>query len=184
NLYSIFGFIVTLNRLPDSLLHRFIKTTGCTSIAAHYGSVSVGTYAVAVAFLEAKNIADEAYIPLFVVLLEMSAIELAPRGHNSGHWTQVGSVTCQFENHVRALAGLTLGSVKQLASVAMINLIGTEKPPFESLSACSKLYWYNKSVKPQRKLGHVNFVAENSVTLVQQMDSFKQAITGNEAVKS
>ncbi len=120
----------------------------------------------------------------FVVDNELMINELAPRVHNSGHWTQVGSVTCQFENHVRALAGLTLGSVKQLGSAAMVNLIGTDKPPFGSLSASAKLYWYNKSVKPQRKLGHVNFVADNRVTLVRQMDSFQQAMTGNEVVES
>ncbi|MGB5445375.1 MAG: 5-(carboxyamino)imidazole ribonucleotide synthase [Psychromonas sp.] len=121
----------------------------------------------------------------FVVNDELMINELAPRVHNSGHWTQVGSVTCQFENHVRALTDLTLGSVRQLGSVGMINLIGTEKPPFASLSGSSKLYWYNKSVKPQRKLGHVNFIAENRIMLAEQMDDFQRAIRSSDsAVKS
>jgi 5-(carboxyamino)imidazole ribonucleotide synthase len=55
----------------------------------------------------------------------------------------------------------------------MINLIGNEKPPMTSLSALSTLHWYNKSVKPQRKLGHVNFFDKDRVNLVQQMDNFE-----------
>ena len=115
----------------------------------------------------------------FVINGELMINELAPRVHNSGHWTQVGSVTCQFENHVRALAGLALGSTKSLGTTGMINLIGTEKPPFESISALSKLYWYNKSVKPQRKLGHINFFDNDRENLVRQMNDFNQTIMSN-----
>jgi 5-(carboxyamino)imidazole ribonucleotide synthase len=115
----------------------------------------------------------------FVINGELMVNELAPRVHNSGHWTQAGSVTCQFENHVRALAGLTLGSTKILGTAGMINLIGTTKAPLEALSSLSKLHWYNKSVKPQRKLGHVNFFDNNRDNLVQQMNDFNQAITLN-----
>jgi 5-(carboxyamino)imidazole ribonucleotide synthase len=112
----------------------------------------------------------------FVINDQLMINELAPRVHNSGHWTQVGSVTCQFENHIRALTGLVLGSTKLLGHVGMINLIGTEKPPFESLSASSKLYWYNKSVQAQRKLGHVNFLASDKEELSRQMNDFKRSI--------
>jgi 5-(carboxyamino)imidazole ribonucleotide synthase len=117
----------------------------------------------------------------FVINGELMINELAPRVHNSGHWTQVGSVTCQFENHVRALTGLQLGSTKTLGTTGMINLIGTEKPPFESLSALSKLHWYNKSVKPLRKLGHVNFFDKDRESLVQQMYDFNQAVILNDS---
>jgi 5-(carboxyamino)imidazole ribonucleotide synthase len=109
----------------------------------------------------------------FVVDGELMINELAPRVHNSGHWTQAGSITCQFENHIRAVAGLVLGSTASLGTAGMINLIGNEKPPMTSLSALSTLHWYNKSVKPQRKLGHVNFFDKDRVNLVQQMDNFE-----------
>ena len=70
----LFGFLLPIIAFPILYYIGQLKRTDAASIAAHYGSVSVGTYAVAVAFLEAKNIAYEAYIPLFVVLLEMPAI--------------------------------------------------------------------------------------------------------------
>ena len=111
----------------------------------------------------------------FVINGELMINELAPRVHNSGHWTQVGSVTCQFENHIRAISGLMIGSTKSLGTTGMINLIGTEKPPLESLSAFSTLHWYNKSVKPQRKLGHVNFFDKDRENLVRQMNDFQQS---------
>lgn len=70
----LLGLILPLIAFPVLYYIGELKRYDAASIAAHYGSVSVGTYAVAVAFLEAQNIAYEAYIPLFVVLLEMPAI--------------------------------------------------------------------------------------------------------------
>lgn len=110
----------------------------------------------------------------FVVGDELIINELAPRVHNSGHWTQMGSVTCQFENHVRAIAHLPLGSTQRLGEVGMINLIGTEAPTFSLLTPTSKLYWYNKSVRPGRKLGHVNFLSDSLETLQKEMAIFMQ----------
>ncbi|MGB5445377.1 MAG: sodium-dependent bicarbonate transport family permease [Psychromonas sp.] len=75
SIYIVFlGLLLPLIAFPILYFIGALKRQDAASIAAHYGSVSVGTYAVAVAFLEAKNIAYEAYIPLFVVLLEMPAI--------------------------------------------------------------------------------------------------------------
>ena len=111
----------------------------------------------------------------FVIDGELMINELAPRVHNSGHWTQIGSVTCQFENHIRAISDLVIGSTKSLGSIGMINLIGTEKPPIKSLSAFSTLHWYNKSVRPQRKLGHVNFFDTDRISLAKQMNDFRQS---------
>lgn len=70
----LFGFLLPMIAFPILYYVGLLKRYDAASIAAHYGSVSVGTYAVAVAYLEAQNIAYEAYIPLFVVLLEMPAI--------------------------------------------------------------------------------------------------------------
>ncbi|WP_144213024.1 sodium-dependent bicarbonate transport family permease [Shewanella donghaensis] len=87
----LFGFALPLIAFPILYYIGALKRDDAASIAAHYGSVSVGTYAVAVAFLEAKGIHYEAYIPLFVVLLEMPAIVIgillaksgaAPRSKN------------------------------------------------------------------------------------------------------
>ena len=93
----------------------------------------------------------------FLIDGELVVNELAPRVHNSGHWTQSGSKTCQFENHLRAITGAALGSTDNYGLTGMINLIGTGKPDIDVLSPDSKLNWYDKSVRPGRKLGHINF---------------------------
>lgn len=72
----LFGFLLPLLAFPILYYIGQMQRVDAASIAAHYGSVSVGTYAVAVAFLESQNIAYEAYFPLFVVLLEMPAIAI------------------------------------------------------------------------------------------------------------
>lgn len=99
--------------------------------------------------------------------------ELAPRVHNSGHWTQMGSVTCQFENHVRAISGLPLGSTSSHGVAGMVNLLGVGEPPFSALTCQSSLHWYNKIPRPGRKLGHVNFLASDLEELKRQMDAFQ-----------
>jgi len=111
----------------------------------------------------------------FVIGDKLMINELAPRVHNSGHWTQLGSITCQFENHIRALAGLSLGSTQQISATGMFNIIGTECPPFEAIAENAKLYWYNKTVKSNRKLGHINFIGENQNMISQQMAQFDQS---------
>ncbi|MGH1470484.1 MAG: 5-(carboxyamino)imidazole ribonucleotide synthase [Cellvibrionaceae bacterium] len=100
--------------------------------------------------------------------------ELAPRVHNSGHWTQSGSKTCQFENHLRAITGTVLGNTENHGVAGMVNLIGIEKPSLEVLSADSKLHWYNKSVRPGRKLGHVNFQTADVNQLLMAMNTFSK----------
>jgi len=91
------------------------------------------------------------------------ANEMAPRVHNSGHWTIEGAVTSQFENHVRAVAGLPLGATRPRGHCAMINLIG-ELPPRARLLAHPGLHLheYGKEPRPGRKLGHCTFVAPST----------------------
>ncbi|WP_101760062.1 5-(carboxyamino)imidazole ribonucleotide synthase [Oceanicoccus sp. KOV_DT_Chl] len=102
--------------------------------------------------------------------------ELAPRVHNSGHWTQLGSPTCQFENHIRAITGIALGSTDNFGVTGMINLLGTAKPPVKSLGANSTLHWYNKEARPGRKQGHVNFFDKSRAQLIQHMDAFEKTL--------
>lgn len=106
----------------------------------------------------------------FVVKDTLLVNELAPRVHNSGHWTQSGSTVCQFENHLRAISNLALGSTHSFGVTGMINLIGTEKPPMSSLMAHSRLHWYGKVVRPGRKLGHINIASEDYDSLRQYMN--------------
>jgi 5-(carboxyamino)imidazole ribonucleotide synthase len=98
-------------------------------------------------------------IEFFVHRGVLLANEMAPRVHNSGHWTIEGAVTSQFENHLRAIAGLPLGSTAARGHSAMLNLIGT-LPARERLldEPGLHLHDYGKSARPGRKLGHLTFV--------------------------
>jgi 5-(carboxyamino)imidazole ribonucleotide synthase len=84
------------------------------------------------------------------------ANEMAPRVHNSGHWTIEGAVTSQFENHLRAVLDLPLGSTKVYGFAAMLNLIGETPNNAEVLGIPgAHLHLYGKSPRPGRKLGHI-----------------------------
>jgi 5-(carboxyamino)imidazole ribonucleotide synthase len=98
-------------------------------------------------------------IEFFVRRGELVANEMAPRVHNSGHWTIEGAETSQFENHVRAIAGLPLGSTRPRGHSAMMNLIG-ELPAREKLLAEVGIHWhdYGKDPRPGRKLGHLTLL--------------------------
>jgi 5-(carboxyamino)imidazole ribonucleotide synthase len=88
------------------------------------------------------------------------ANEMAPRVHNSGHWTIEGAVSSQFENHLRAVLGLPLGSTGPAGHCAMINLIGDLPEPSEVLAvADAHLHFYGKVPRPGRKVGHVTLRA-------------------------
>ena len=85
--------------------------------------------------------------------------EIAPRVHNSGHWTQEGCVVDQFEQHIRAVAGLPLGNGRRHADVVMENLIGDDMDRLPELLQApdTQVHLYGKAeVKPGRKMGHVN----------------------------
>ncbi len=109
--------------------------------------------------LERFDYAGVLALELFDTEEGLLANEIAPRVHNSGHWTQDGAVTSQFENHVRAVCGLPLGSCEAIDRTLMINLIG-EHPPLQTMLSRTdaKLHLYDKEPRPGRKIGHVNFV--------------------------
>jgi 5-(carboxyamino)imidazole ribonucleotide synthase len=102
-------------------------------------------------------------LELFDVGGELIANELAPRVHNTGHWTIEGAETSQFENHLRAILGLPLGSTASRGDVLMVNLVG-ELPDASALLAEPKLHLhlYGKQPRPGRKLGHITLVGASS----------------------
>jgi 5-(carboxyamino)imidazole ribonucleotide synthase len=101
------------------------------------------------------------------------ANEMAPRVHNTGHWTQDGAETCQFENHVRAILGLPLGATGLREGFAgMVNLIGGIPPRAALLRHPGvHLHLYDKAPRPGRKVGHVNIVARSQEALDARMDA-------------
>ena len=98
------------------------------------------------------------------------ANEMAPRVHNSGHWTIEGAITSQFENHLRAVVGLPLGSTNALGCSAMLNLIGEVPDPAEVLTVRdAHLHLYGKSARAGRKLGHVTLRAASPEQLASRL---------------
>ncbi|EXJ10013.1 N5-carboxyaminoimidazole ribonucleotide synthase [Nitrincola nitratireducens] len=105
------------------------------------------------------------------------ANEMAPRVHNSGHWTQNGSMTSQFENHLRAVQGLPLGSTHAKALTCMINIIGKNGNYDDILKIeDSHLHLYGKSERAGRKLGHINLVADSIDDLKRKVDQVAQLL--------
>jgi 5-(carboxyamino)imidazole ribonucleotide synthase len=98
-------------------------------------------------------------VELFVTAGGLIVNEIAPRVHNSGHWTQNGCDICQFEQHIRAVAGWPLGDGSRHSDIRMENLIGADMDRVPELRKTNAaLHLYGKSeVKPGRKMGHVNF---------------------------
>ena len=96
--------------------------------------------------------------------------EIAPRVHNSGHWTQQGAETCQFENHLRAVCGLPLGSTSLTRPTSMINILGEDVLPNEILTieGCH-IHWYGKEKRAGRKMGHINVSSDDNNSLKQTL---------------
>lgn len=101
-------------------------------------------------------------LELFDVKGELYANEFAPRVHNSGHWTIEGAETSQFENHVRAVLGLPLGSTACVGVPALVNIVG-QLPSLKDLLCLPSVHphFYGKAPKAGRKVGHVTIRAEN-----------------------
>lgn len=107
-------------------------------------------------------------LELFQVGDAFLANEMAPRVHNSGHWTIEGAVTSQFENHLRAISGLPLGKTSVTGHSAMVNFIGG-KPDLARLLALRGLHvhLYGKSERPGRKVGHATLWSRNKISFAE-----------------
>lgn len=101
-------------------------------------------------------------IEFFETANGLLANEMAPRVHNSGHWTIEGADTSQFENHLRAITGLELGSTEARGVCGMVNIIGQE-PDIERLREIPgvHVHMYGKKPVPRRKLGHITVTADD-----------------------
>ena len=137
--------------VPDALLAEAVR--GLEAVMAHLDYVGV----LVVEFFQLGD--------------RLVANEMACRVHNSGHWTIEGAPASQFENHVRAVAGLPLGATDVQGFSAMVNLIG-EIPPLEALEGRDDvfLHVYGKSPREGRKLGHVTVVADTREGLEARID--------------
>ena len=116
---------------------------------------------IAARILNALDYVGVLGVELFVTPRGLIVNEIAPRVHNSGHWTQAGCAVDQFEQHIRAITGWPLGDGGRYADVVMENLIGAdvERVPALARERGTQIHLYGKAeVKPGRKMGHINRV--------------------------
>jgi 5-(carboxyamino)imidazole ribonucleotide synthase len=127
---------------------------------------AAAAFAYAKLVMEALHYVGVLAIELFDTGDQLLVNEMAPRVHNSGHWTMDGAVTNQFENHLRAIAGMPVGATDARGHCAMVNLVG-DAPALPELLAIpgAHVHLYGKSARPGRKLGHVNLVEDSAAQL-------------------
>lgn len=116
-------------------------------------------------------------LELFVKNGELLGNEMAPRVHNSGHWTIEGALTSQFENHVRAVLGLPLGDTSARGLSAMFNWIG-ELPDAAPVLEAVDAHWhdYGKQPRAGRKVGHATVCAPDATRLVERLSGIAHAL--------
>jgi 5-(carboxyamino)imidazole ribonucleotide synthase len=135
---------------------------------------------------KAKDIADKVlnaleYVGVIAIEMfqagdELLVNELAPRVHNSGHWTQGAGICSQFENHLRAICGLGLGHTINSQHAGMVNLLGIEAPKEIISESNVQHHVYNKSLRPGRKVGHLNLVSDDRHTLEVKLKRIREAL--------
>lgn len=141
------------------------------------------------AFAHAKRLAEKLdYVGVFALELfvangELLGNEMAPRVHNSGHWSMDGAITGQFENHVRAVVGLPLGDTGARGHSVMFNWIG-ELPDPAPFLATSDAHWhdYGKDPRPGRKVGHANVCAADAAAMRERLRVLAEAMGRQEQV--
>ena len=146
---------------PGENVHRdgILRTTNVPATLT--ASQRADSVLLAGQFLNALDYVGVMGVELFVTRTGLIVNEIAPRVHNSGHWTQQGCSVDQFEQHIRAVAGWPLGDGSRYADVEMENLIGEdmERVPDIAHDPSASLHLYGKAeVKAGRKMGHVNRV--------------------------
>ena len=139
------------------------------------------------AIAHAKSLAEAMeYVGVFALELfcrdgELLANEIAPRVHNSGHWTIEGSETSQFQNHLRAVLGLPLGDTRMVGHACMLNWIG-QMPDAGPVLREAGGHWhdYGKSARAGRKVGHATLRADGAKELAESLNRIGLAL-GREA---
>jgi len=136
--------------------------------------------------VKARDIADKVlnaleYVGVIAIEMfqsgdELVVNELAPRVHNSGHWTQGAGICSQFENHLRAICNFGLGITHNSQHAGMVNLLGIEAPKSILSKSNVQHHVYNKSLRPGRKVGHLNLVSDDRIALEAQLEAIRQQL--------
>ena len=167
------------------------QTNGiCTEVIAPCPDISPERAAqaqeIAIRIADLLGVTGMLAVELFDTGSQILVNELAMRPHNSGHWSIDGSVTSQFENHLRAVLDWPLGSPAMTSPITvMVNLLGQDidnlQEAFRHVMARDpgiKVHLYGKDVKPGRKIGHVNAVGSNIEDLRQRAQHAADYLTG------
>ena len=173
---EVVAFPTTENLHVDNILMRSIVPARIESVVAERAA-GLATR-LAKAWHAVGLLAVEMFLTVDGKLL---VNEVAPRPHNSGHWTMDACATSQFEQHVRAVCGLALGSTRVLTPVVMVNVLGEHLEPLRAWLASGgahpadvdpKVHLYGKAeVRPGRKMGHVNVLAEDVERALEWIDN-------------
>ena len=127
---------------------------------------------------EALNYVGVFALELFVRDGQLLANEMAPRVHNSGHWTIEGAETSQFQNHLRAVLGLPLGSTRMVGHACMLNWIGELPDAAAVLSEpCGHWHDYGKTPREGRKVGHATLRAADAAELATALDRVGRSLS-------
>ncbi|WP_137388182.1 5-(carboxyamino)imidazole ribonucleotide synthase [Rhodoligotrophos defluvii] len=157
---TIAAYDITENRHENHILKTSTVPAG-VSLASAAEARRIGAR-IAAALDYVGVLAVELFVVRDAAGEHLLVNEIAPRVHNSGHWTQDGCVVSQFGQHMRAVAGWPLGSTKRHSDVEMTNLIGQEVEQWAGLAARAELavHLYGKTAaRPGRKMGHVNRIS-------------------------
>ena len=113
----------------------------------------------------------------FAVNGSMMVNELAPRVHNSGHWSMFNTAASQFENHIRCVTGMTLTDPTYQGVRGMLNLVGSDEiPAMANDNPDISVVLYGKSVRPGRKVGHINVQNDDPAVVNQLLDQLEAAV--------
>lgn len=171
-------FPVSENIHRDNILHLSIVPARISS------ELSQQAIDLATNIAEAVGLIGTLAIELFVVGSELIVNELAPRPHNSGHYSIDACETSQFEQHIRAICGLPLGDTRLTTPVVMANILGQHVTALSeeqhTLSARTKVHLYGKQeAKTGRKMGHLNILAdsvEEALAEVERLQIWKETV--------
>ena len=167
-------FPIAENKHRDHILYQ-------TTVPAKISStVENKAYEATKILAEKMNIVGTFAIEMFVQGDDIFLNEMAPRPHNSGHYTIEACNVSQFTQHIRAICGLPLVEVQLLNEAVMINILGEDMDGvFKALPQAENgfVHLYGKSEpKEKRKMGHITFIAANEETLQKQIEHFKGAM--------
>ncbi len=130
--------------------------------------------AIAIELAKKLNLIGIIAIEFFVYNDDVLINEIAPRPHNTGHWTLDGCITSQFEQFLRAILNLPLGNTNLIKPTIMVNLIDIHKPNLKELFKIpnSYFYWYFKEKKPRKKMGHINILIDDISNVEEILSQF------------